>query len=91
MERVGGSYLIVAGPTADEGTFALYRWSGWDDEAPVPVAVDLRNLRPEAILEIPGTASVQLLSDDGGLRVDGVECKALPMPQQSFRTLTMPR
>ena len=28
IELVGSAYLIVAGPTADSGTFALYRWSG---------------------------------------------------------------
>ena len=33
IERVGDFYLIVAGPPADAGTFALYRWSGKAGEA----------------------------------------------------------
>ena len=28
IERIGNSYLIVAGPPADTGSFALYRWTG---------------------------------------------------------------
>jgi hypothetical protein len=89
MELVGSSYLIVAGPTADEGTFALYRWSGKREDAPVPLNADLRDLRPEGLFAIPGTSSVQLLSDDGGIRIDGAECKSLPMTRQAFRAMTL--
>src|SRR6185295_10833034 len=32
IEQIGGSYLIVAGPPADKGSFALHRWSGKADE-----------------------------------------------------------
>jgi hypothetical protein len=89
MELVGSGYLIVAGPTADEGTFALYRWSGKREDAPVPLSADLRDLRPEGLFAIPGTSSVQLLSDDGGIRVDGAECKSQPMARQAFRAMTL--
>lgn len=91
MELVGTSYLIVAGPTADSGTFAVFRWSGKSSEAPAPVGVDLRELRPEALFAVPQTSSVQLLSDDGGIVIEGVECKALPMARQMFRSLTVPQ
>jgi len=88
FELVGGSYLIVAGPTADSGTFALYRWSGKPGEAATQVAgVELGTLRPEALFSIPQSGRVQLLSDDGGVTVSGVECKKLPPARQSFRSL----
>lgn len=90
IERIGASFLIVAGPTADSGSFALFRWSGQAGEAPVALpGVALQDLRPEALFVLPQTDRVQLLSDDGGLRVDGIECKKLPPAQQSFRSLTL--
>ncbi len=85
---VGSSYLIVAGPTADRGSFALYRWSGRAGDAAAPIAGgDLRDLRPEAAFAIPQSGLVQLLSDDGGVMTGGVECKKLPAAQQTFRSL----
>jgi hypothetical protein len=90
LERVGNGYLVVAGPPADEGSFALYRWSGHAGEAPVPVSsVALGSLRPEALFEWPGTGEVQVLSDDGGIRIAGIECKTLPAAQRAFRSLVV--
>jgi hypothetical protein len=90
IERIGNSYLIVAGPTADHGSFALFRWSGRRDDAPTPVSgIDLGNLRPEALFAIPDSNRVQLLSDDGGVVINGVECKRLPPASQSFRSLNI--
>ena len=90
IELIDGEYLIVAGPTTDEGSFALYRWSGKRDDPAVPLpSVDLGTLRPEALFAIPGTAKVQLLSDDGGVTNSGVECKKLPAAQQTFRSLVV--
>lgn len=87
IERIGSGYLIVAGPPADEGSFALYRWSGKAHDKPAAIAADLQTLRPEAVFEVPGTNSVQILSDDGGLMVNGVACKKLPAAQRAFRSL----
>ena len=89
IERIGSHYLIVAGPPADEGSFALYRWSGKAGDKPVPLAVDLQTLRPEALFQVPGTKSVQILSDDGAVEVGGVKCKKLPQAQRSFRSITV--
>lgn len=90
LERIGNGYLVVAGPPADEGGFALYRWSGRAGEAPVPVSsVALGSLRPEALFEWPGTGEVQVLSDDGGVRIAGTECKTLPAAQRAFRSLVV--
>lgn len=89
IERVGASYLIVAGPPADEGSFALYRWSGQAHAQPTQLGADFKGLGPEALFEIPGTQTVQVLSDDGGVKVGGVACKKLPAKDRSFRSLTL--
>lgn len=92
IELTGSSYLVVAGPPGDDGSFMLFRWSARAGDAPQPVAgVDLQDLRPEALFVIPGGAHVQLLSDDGGVTAaNGKECKKLPPSQQTFRSLTLP-
>ena len=78
----------MAGPTGDAGKFALYRWSGDAMAAPVEMtAVDIDDFNPEAIFAIPGASQLQLLSDDGGVKVGGVECKKLPKKQRAFRSL----
>ena len=90
IERIGASYVIAAGPAADAGSFALFRWSGRPDAAATMITdVDLRDLRPEALFAVPGGKGVQLLSDDGGIKVGGVECKKLPAGRQTFRSLTI--
>ncbi|MEJ8849117.1 DUF3616 domain-containing protein [Variovorax rhizosphaerae] len=88
METMGAGYLLVAGPTADAGSFALFRWSGQPADGPVPLKnVDLGTLRPEALFTVPGSGEMQLLSDDGGLTTGGVECKARPAAERTFRSL----
>lgn len=90
IERIGASYVIAAGPTADAGTFALFRWSGRPGEPAILISgINLRDLRPEALVAIPGDKRVRLLSDDGGIEIDGVECKRLPAARQTFRSLTV--
>lgn len=90
IERLGTGYLIVAGPTGDNGSFTLFRWSGVRGDAPSQIsAVELKNLRPEALLAIPGGNRVQLLSDDGGVVIGGIECKKLPAADQTFRSLDL--
>lgn len=90
IELVGDAYFIAAGPPADRGTFAIYRWSGQAAQAPSPVAgATVGTLRPEALFASPGSGELYLLSDDGGVRVDGVECKNLPAARQRFRALTV--
>ena len=88
MELIGSSYLIVAGPIADSGSFALYKWSGKTSDAPKAINnIKLGSLRPEALFAIPQSSLVQLLSDDGGIDVRQTLCKKLPKAQQSFRSL----
>jgi len=90
IERIGSSYLVVAGPPADTGSFALYRWSGAAGAPATRVtAIAFDSLRPEALLGIPGTPSVQILSDDGGVKTDGIECKDRPVAERAFRSITI--
>ncbi len=42
---------------------------------------------PEALFATGSGKEVQLLSDDGGILVRGVECKTLPKASQTFRSL----
>lgn len=89
IERVGADYWIVGGPTGDAGSFALYRWSGTGGDPVRPFAIDLGDLRPEALFAIPQSNRIRLLSDDGGRLTAGVECKSLPLARQTFRGVTL--
>jgi Protein of unknown function (DUF3616) len=87
------SYLIIAGPSSDGGTFHLYEWSGSSDDAPVPVErPELSGLQAEALVvyEEP-RAGVQVLSDDGSRRVNGTACKEAPSSEKSFRAIDLAR
>lgn len=88
IDRMESQYLIVAGPVADRGDFALYRWSGQAPDAPrlLPEA-PLGTLRPEAIVVWPNGRQVQVLSDDGGVATGGVACKDRPRAAQAFRSI----
>ncbi len=90
IERVANQFLIVAGPTADKGTFSLYHWSGKAGDAPkLAQGLDLADLRTEALFDIGG-GQVQLLSDDGGIETGGVACKDIKKPsEQAFRSISV--
>ncbi|MBY3036962.1 DUF3616 domain-containing protein [Rhizobium laguerreae] len=83
VEWVDDHYLIVAGPVSDQGPFALYRWLGGKsspEELKVPA---LGPLRPEALMQIPGSGLVQILSDDGSQTCDD---EKTPLSQRAFRS-----
>ncbi|RZL36727.1 MAG: DUF3616 domain-containing protein [Rubrivivax sp.] len=86
IERVGSGYVIAAGPPADAGSFAIYRWSGKPADAPSPVKLDLGTLRPEALLAWPD-GQLMLLSDDGGVMVGRKACKDADKGKRAFRAL----
>lgn len=88
IERVGQGYLIVAGPTGDDGSFALYRWSGQAQQPPVPLPLDLGSLRPEALFAWPD-GQLTLLSDDGGVSVGKQACKDADPSHRGFRSLDL--
>ncbi len=86
-------YLIVAGAYDGSDEFALYQWSGLDQN---PQRLDGTGLpadfRPEGLLFYPGREQkFQLLSDDGSVKRDGeMLCKDIKdheNPQKYFRSL----
>ena len=91
MTRVADGYLVVGGPTADEGTFALFHWTGGHTAPQALPRPPLGTLRPEALFAWPGSDRLQLLSDDGGIRQRGMACKKLPPAEQGFRSLSFTR
>ena len=85
IDLVVDTYVIVAGPPADRGRFALFQWSGKAQERPVEVAQnDFGGLRPEGMFAIPNTRKLQILSDDGGK-----QAKDMLPGHQSFRSVTI--
>jgi hypothetical protein len=90
LERAGSDYLIVAGPYDDTGGFALYKWSGTAANPPVAVkGIDFEDMHPEALFAVPGTDMIQILSDDGGRKINGTECKERPESERFFRSITV--
>jgi hypothetical protein len=88
IERLDSGYLVVGGPTAEIGDFALYRWSGLAANVPQRLPdVAFGTLRPEALFTWPHNGLVQVLSDDGGIVAQGVACKDRPAGQRSFRSI----
>lgn len=70
-----GHYLILAGAYDSSRGARLYTWDG---EATVTLRADraLEGLNPEAFFT-PDGGDVLVLSDDGSVSIDGVECKRL--------------
>lgn len=92
IELVGARYFIVAGSTDNRYDFALFQWSGEPNEKPIRIkGVELGDLRPEGLIEIPGSTGLLLLSDDGGVMAGKDECKELQLERRAFRTLTVTR
>ncbi len=90
IERIGDYYLIVAGPFANNGSFAIYRWTGQAADKPKPLNADLGTLRPEALFAGPGIDQITILSDDGDERVGRKKCKNVAPDSKSFRAKTLP-
>jgi hypothetical protein len=93
IELIGDAYYIVAGPTADEGTFALYRWPTKPGGVAASLDAELPStFRPEVLFANTDGSSIMLLSDDGEVKVQGMNCKDLKEKpeQQSFRAVTLP-
>jgi hypothetical protein len=84
-----GKYMIIAGPSGDEGDFKLYQWSGPPSEEVEPIkGVNFKGLQPEALIIYPEEKTkIQLLSDDGMKEVDGKDCKKAKPEKRSFRSV----
>jgi hypothetical protein len=79
-------YLLVGGAVASEAPSRLFTWRG-GQEAPVPVErVDFTGLNPEAFVTPEDSEDILVLSDDGAVLLDGIECKRQKDPaRKRFR------
>jgi hypothetical protein len=86
-------YIIVAGAYDGSDRFALYQWSGLDENPELIEELNLpSDFRPECVLFYPNLSDrFQLLSDDGSLPRDGLTpCKDIEdknHPNKYFRSL----
>lgn len=94
IEWINNVYVIVAGPygKAKESNikppFALFTWSGNEADVKPRMMKKIKlpdDFSPEAVLEIPGSSNMMLLSDDGTDK-----CKDADKSRKSFRALTVP-
>jgi hypothetical protein len=77
--RWGNRYVIVAGAHDGRENSKLFEWAGGSAAPREVTSVTFKNFNPEAIIVYPEiTKPFQLLSDDGTLTINGVECKSVP-------------
>ena len=92
MGRRDDLYYILAGPFDHEKVFRLYTWKGVGKK-PKPVK-DLnfpKHFTPEALVFYPGREDFLVLSDDGTLKIQGIDCKRAPVEQRSFHAMWISR
>jgi hypothetical protein len=82
------AYVVVAGAFDGEDRSRLFLWSGNPSDAPKPVeGVNFEGWNPEALVFYADDADrIQILSDDGGLKTNGVRCKDMPEESRRFRS-----
>lgn len=87
LTLVGDTYYIIAGARDTSRKFHLFSWDGRSSTPKVFPGNIFEKLNPEAIFRFandrPGV--FQILSDDGGRKTGGKECKDFPQDQRSFR------
>jgi hypothetical protein len=83
-------YLIAAGHFAHGAVSKLFTWDG--KAPPVPAkSMDFREFNPEGFFTPDDREQFMVLSDDGSVQVDGVECKQLKDPAaKTFRGAWLP-
>ncbi|MFG3592483.1 DUF3616 domain-containing protein [Bradyrhizobium sp. RDI18] len=84
-------YFIVAGPHDEVGSFAPYTWSGRPGQEPEIInGMNLGALNVEATFFAPGDRThLHVISDDGGHKISGTDCKKVDPKAQSFRTMSL--
>jgi hypothetical protein len=82
----GDRFLILAGQSHHGKNSQLYSWDGKNPPTEIR-KVKFGKLNPEAFFRFPSDPSrvFQVLSDDGGENVGGMNCKDLPVSQRRFR------
>ena len=92
IAREKDNYLIIAGSYNDTGESRAYTWAG-GSAPPVHLAgVSFPGVNPEGVAyqNEQGKTEFFIVSDDGTLKIGGVECKRLKDPsQRQFRGYTL--
>jgi hypothetical protein len=70
-----GRYLMVAGDFDQGAPSRLFMWDGTDKAE--ALNVDLQGFNPEGFFTPEGLDRIMLLSDDGGVAIEGTDCKRL--------------
>jgi hypothetical protein len=92
IDLLGDRYVIVAGPVADEGTFALYRWSGNPSDKARPMNVTIpTGIVPEGTLRHPGSGDLMMLSDDGSVNPEWLAAAPTRRSSTSARSVCTSR
>jgi hypothetical protein len=87
LTLVGDTYYIIAGARDTSHKFHLYEWDGKTSTPKLFPGKTFEKLNPEAIFRFPNDPAgvFQILSDDGGRKTGGKECKEYPQDQRHFR------
>ncbi len=86
-----GQIVLVTDSDLDGLGPALFLWDGKSEEATLLHTPELRSIDPESVILFPNTGLQELLilSDDGGRRLSGKDCKDLKNESEKrFRTIT---
>jgi len=91
-------YLILAGSVGSESVFKLYQWQGSAEQQPTLLTdrdgrpINFDGLNPEALVVLPNSNTIQVISDDGDLRINPMppgksdENKKMLSKERLFRT-----
>jgi hypothetical protein len=93
MEARGSGYVIVAGASDSRPGSRLFEWTGTGDRTRSFERAPGELFNPEALIFFRDQSGerLMLLSDDGTLRIRGLECKRLKDEgQRRFRVVSIP-
>jgi hypothetical protein len=85
LPRSKESYLILAGPLNSDEEFKVYKWSVSKKKADPLNHIDLKGMKPEGLMQIPGTKKWHLLSDDDDVCSDEKD----PESARRFRSIEL--
>lgn len=74
IDRIGEEYWIVGGASSGKATAQLYVWDGGGGLRKAR-SLGFEKINPEGLFQFPGVIGVEILSDDGGFKVDGRDCE----------------
>jgi len=91
MTRAGNRYFLIAGSYDGKGASSLYEWGGGAQPPKLLPHPELKGLNPEALecLTENGRARLLVVSDDGTMKIGGVDCKEVQDPNLKYFRATV--